>query len=79
MSKRLTSKDALQMVREMAINDPLDKEPCPKCSSPNWQVFHTRSKPCDGDGQAENPNRAPRLCPKCDRNWISGDEECDCE
>jgi len=26
----------------------------------------------------EIARREPRLCPKCDRNWISGDEECDC-
>lgn len=22
---------------------------------------------------------SPRLCPKCNANWISGEEECDCE
>lgn len=22
---------------------------------------------------------SPRLCPKCSANWISGEEECDCE
>jgi len=23
--------------------------------------------------------KLPRLCPNCRRNWISGDEQCDCD
>ena len=34
---------------------------------------------CDMGRNAEFARTVPRLCPRCNRNWISGEEACDCD